>query len=148
MGLLIFSVAAGLGKLVLSHALVLQTLNWAGAAFLLWLSWKVATARPGDEGVERKPVGFVGAALFQWINPKSWLVSTGAVGAYLQSGAEGPLLQALWFATLFVAAALPSGFVWLVFGASMHQLLRNPRATRTFNIAMGISLAASVALIL
>ena len=47
-----------------------------------------------------------------------------------------------------VAAALPSGLAWLLFGASMQRLLRSPRAARLFNIAMGISLAASVAFIL
>jgi threonine/homoserine/homoserine lactone efflux protein len=152
MGLLIFAVAMGVGNLVLTHALVLKILNWLGAAFLLWLSWKIASAPVGTEsggaGAAKKPVGFVEAALFQWINPKSWLVGVSAAGAYLQANAESPLLQAAWFAALFVAAALPSGFAWLVFGAAMQRFLRTPRAARIFNIAMGASLAASVAMIL
>ena len=56
--------------------------------------------------------------------------------------------QAISLALLFVAAALPSGLIWLAFGASVHRLLRNPRAARIFNIVMGVSLAASVAFIL
>jgi len=148
MGLLIFSVALGLGHLVVGHAGVLRALNWLGAAFLLWLAWKIATSRPGAEDATRKPVGFLGAALFQWINPKSWLVSGSATGAYLQAAPDGALLQSLCFAGLFVSAALPSGLLWLAFGASMHRLLRSPRAARIFNLAMGASLAASVGLIL
>jgi threonine/homoserine/homoserine lactone efflux protein len=148
MGLLIFSVAMGLGRLVLGHAIVLTILKCGGAAFLLWLSWKIATASPDEPGAARKPVGFLEATAFQWINPKSWLVSASAAGTYLQAGGQGPLTQSLWFTALFVAAALPSGLLWLVFGASMQRLLRSARAARLFNLVMGASLAASVAMIL
>jgi threonine/homoserine/homoserine lactone efflux protein len=148
MGLLIFVVALGLGSLVIGHALVLQTLNWAGAIFLLWLAWKIATADPSDRSKAGKPVGFLQAALFQWINPKSWIASTGAVGAYLQPGEVSALLQSLSFAALFVLATIPSGFLWLAFGASMQRFMANAKAARAFNIAMAALLAASVMLIL
>jgi len=147
MALLLFGAALGLGRLVLAVPAVLQVLRWGGAIFLLWLAWRIATAgSPGEPDVGR-PVGFVAAAAFQWINPKSWLVGASAAGTYLDPG-SGVAAQALTLAALFVAAALPSGFVWLLFGAGMHRLLRNDRAARMFNIAMGASLAASVALIL
>ena len=148
MGLLIFVVAMGLGQLVLGHPAILRVLNWAGAAFLLWLAWKIATSGKGTANAERKPVSLAGAALFQWINPKSWLVSASAAGAYLQAGTEGALLQSALLATLFVAAALPSGFAWLAFGATLQRHLQSDRATRIFNTIMGASLAASVAMIL
>jgi threonine/homoserine/homoserine lactone efflux protein len=148
MGLLIFTVAIGLGQVVLQSPLLLQALNWCGAAFLLWLAWKIASSGRAGETAARKPVGFVEAALFQWINPKSWLVSASAAGTYLHAGTDSALPQALAFAGLFVSAAMPSGLVWLAFGAAMHRLLRSERAARIFNIVMGLSLAASVALIL
>jgi threonine/homoserine/homoserine lactone efflux protein len=148
MGLLIFCVAMGLGHLVLGHAAALHALNWLGAAFLLWLSWKIATSGHDAKSAERKPVGLAGAALFQWVNPKSWLVGASAAGTYLQADPDGALLQSLSFAALFVAAALPSGLAWLAFGASMNRFLRSARAARIFNIVMGAFLAASVALIL
>jgi len=147
MGTLIFSVSLGLGQVVLAHPQILQALNWIGAAFLLWLSWKIASSGALAAGAAPKPVGFASAALFQWINPKAWLVVTSAAGTYLQSGASA-LLQAISLALLFVCAALPSGFVWLAFGASVNRLLRDPRHARVFNILMGASLAASVAFIL
>jgi threonine/homoserine/homoserine lactone efflux protein len=147
MALLIFCVALGLGQVVLGHAVILQALNWAGAAFLLWMAWQIATSGQASANAERKPVGFVAAALFQWVNPKSWLVVASATGAFLNAHAEGAILQAVSFAALFVLAALPSGLVWLAFGASMHRLLPSPRAARAFNLAMGAALAASVGFI-
>src|SRR5260221_6502631 len=113
MGLLMFSVALGLGHLVLGHPLAARTLNWIGACFLLWLAWKIAFSGPGTDRAAKKPVGFGEALLFQWVNPKSWLVSTSAAGAYLQAGSDDALLQSVWFAALFVMAALPSSLVWL-----------------------------------
>lgn len=148
MGSLIFSVAAGLGQLVLQSDWLLLAMKWCGAAFLLWLSWKIASAPAGGGGGDAKAVGFPAAAAFQWINPKSWLVSASAAGTYLQAGDEGVILQAALFAGLFIVAQLPSGLVWLGFGATMQRLLRGERAARIFNIAMGLSLAASVLFIL
>ena len=148
MGLLLFGAAMGLGQVVLGYPGVVRVMNWCGAAFLLWLAWKIAAADRAREDSARKPVGFAGATVFQWVNPKSWMVGVSAAGTYLQAHTESAFLQATVFAALFVAAALPSGFVWLAFGASMHRLLRSTRATRIFNIAMGAGLAASVAMIL
>lgn len=148
MGLLIFSVAMGVGFLILGHPAILRLFNWLGAAFLLWLAWRIAISGRSAASAGKKPVGFLGAALFQWINPKAWLVSSSAAGAYLQGDADSAVLQATIFTALFIAAALPSGFLWLAFGASMQRWLSSARAARIFNAVMAASLAASVGLIL
>lgn len=148
MGLMMFVVPLGLGSLILKNPLVLKALNWAGAAFLLWLSWKIATSRRMDSLPESRPVGFIGAAIFQWVNPKSWLVTASAAGAFLHTGAGSPVLQSALLGGLFVLVALPSCFVWLAFGATAQRLLQTPRRLRAFNITMGILLALSIGLIL
>ncbi len=148
MGLLILVVGAGVGHLTAIHPFVLKGINGIGAAFLFWLSWKIATARPADHDAARTPVGFWAAAAFQWINPKSWIVGAAAAGTYLQADASVAWVQPAWLALLFVTAALPSGFVWLLFGASMQRFLRSPTAARRFNLVMGAALAASVLTIL
>jgi threonine/homoserine/homoserine lactone efflux protein len=148
MGLMMFLVPLGVGGLVLRTPLVLRVLHWGGAAFLLWLAWKIATAGRSDSAAERDPVGFVGAALFQWINPKSWLVSASAAGTFLDPASGSAITQALALGGLFVLAALPSGLVWLVFGAAVQQALREERRRRIFNVVMGLLLALSVVLIL
>lgn len=148
MGLLMFGVAFGLGRLVLERPLILQGLKWCGVGFLLWLSWKIATAGRGEVTAEVAFVGFWQAAAFQWVNPKSWLVSASAVGAFLPAEAGSALVQSLYFGILFVLAALPCCFVWLAFGASMQRFLHTERAARLFNVVMGALLAGSVILFL
>jgi threonine/homoserine/homoserine lactone efflux protein len=146
MGAMLSVVALGLGGLVLANPLVMRALNWGGIAFLLWLAWKIATAGASDAGAGNHQIGFWHAAVFQWVNPKSWLVCTSAVGTYLDGEAGGAAVQSLTIGALFVLAALPACFVWLAFGARVQRLLRTERARRLFNGAMGILLAGSVLL--
>ena len=148
MASLLFTAALGLGQLILGHPEILRAMNWCGAAFLLWLAWKIASAGRVGEPAVTKPVGFFGAAFFQWANPKGWLVAVGAASTYLQPETGSQLLQALVLAALFFTVAFPSGLVWLGLGASMQGLLRDERYARMFNIVMAIALAASVAMIL
>ena len=147
MGLMMFLVTFGLGSLVHDSPILYQALKWGGVAFLLWLAWKIATARHSEtDADEKRPVGFWGAAAFQWVNPKSWLVSASAAGTYLHAATGNVFVQAVSFGVLFILAALPSCFVWLAFGAGVKRLLHGERAARIFNIAMGALLAGSVLL--
>jgi threonine/homoserine/homoserine lactone efflux protein len=149
MGLMMFLVPFGLGSLVLEHPLVVTALHWGGAAFLLWLSWKIATSSTGINSTpDSNPVGYLGAAVFQWVNPKSWLVAASAAGTFLSAEAGSPTLQAAVLAGLFLLAALPSCFLWLAFGAAVQHVLHSRRRLRLFNIIMGALLALSIALIL
>jgi threonine/homoserine/homoserine lactone efflux protein len=149
MGLMMFLVPLGLGSVVLTHPLLLAVLHWGGAAVLLWLSWKIATSSAGVDSLPgANSLGFVSAAIFQWVNPKSWLVSASAAGTFLSPQAGSPLGQSAWLGGLFVIAALPSCFLWLVFGAAIQRLLHEPRRLRVFNIVMGVLLALSIGLMI
>jgi threonine/homoserine/homoserine lactone efflux protein len=147
MGLMMFLVAFGLGSVILRHPLVMEGVKWCGAAVLCWLAWKIATARRVGADPTGPPVGFLGAAAFQWINPKSWLVCASAAATFLTEGANSALAQSAAFGLTFVLASLPSCFPWLAFGAVLQRGLRSERARRLFNGVMGALLAASVLLI-
>ena len=112
MASLLFGAALGLGQIVVAQPMLLNAMNVAGSAFMLWLAWKIATAGPSSETQPARPVGLIGAAVFQWANPKGWLVAVSAAGTYLQA-TTNQLAQAVWFGSLFFVAALPCGLVWL-----------------------------------
>ena len=148
MALMMFVVPFGLASLLLAHPLALGILHWASVAFLLWLSWKIATSTGRIHSTpERTPVGYLGAAAFQWVNPKAWLVSASAAGTFLSAEAGSPVVQAACLAGLFFLAAVPSGLVWLAFGAAVQHVLRTDRRRRIFNAVMGALLALSIAFI-
>lgn len=144
MGLMMFIVAYGLGNLVMEQPLLLNALKWGAVGFLLWLAWKIATANSNGRAEATEFIGFWRAAAFQWVNPKSWLVSASAVGAFLATGMDSPFVQAVAFGLIFLLVSLPSCFVWLALGATMQRFLHTERARRSFNIAMGVILAASI----
>jgi threonine/homoserine/homoserine lactone efflux protein len=148
MAVMMFIVALGLGSVILDNPLIIRGVKWSGAVVLCWLAWRIATARRADADAEARPVGFLGAASFQWVNPKSWLVCASAVATFLDQGAGSALGQSVAFGLLFLVACLPSCFPWLAFGAVLQRFLRSERAFRIFNGAMGALLAASVILFL
>jgi threonine/homoserine/homoserine lactone efflux protein len=147
-GLMLFLLPLGLGSLVLTRPLVLAALQWSGAAVLLWLAWKIATSGRIESKPDREPVGYLGAAVVQWVNPKSWLVSTSAAGTFLSADGGSPVVQSAFLGGLFVLAALPGCFLWLAFGATLQRVLTNRRRLRAFNVTMGALLALSIVLIL
>lgn len=144
MGLLMFVVAFGLGSLILDNPLVLTAIKWCGAAVLCWLAWKIASSGRPSAAQQTRPLGFAGAAAFQWVNPKSWLVSASAAATFLDHDAGTALVQSGALALIFVVAALPSCLPWLAFGAMVHRFLRSERVLRAFNVGMGALLVASV----
>jgi threonine/homoserine/homoserine lactone efflux protein len=146
MGLLMFVVAFGLGAVILDTPIVLTAIKWCGVAVLLWLAWKIATAHRAGATTAGRPVGFLGAAAFQWVNPKAWLVAASAAATFLDQGAGSALGQSAAFGLTFLLVSLLSCFPWLAFGAVLQRYLRSGRAVRIFNGAMGALLAVSVLL--
>jgi threonine/homoserine/homoserine lactone efflux protein len=149
MAVMMFLVAFGLGSVILGHPAILTMVRWGGAAVLGWMAWKVATARQGTSAAPAgRPVGLAGGAAFQWVNPKAWLVCASAAATFLDGRAGNALAQSAALGLLFFLAVIPSCLPWLAFGALLQRLLTSERASRLFNIAMGLLLAASVILFL
>ncbi|MDZ7919967.1 LysE family translocator [Rhodoferax sp.] len=122
-----------------------QLMRWGGAAYLLWLAWKLATARPAGADTDApaaQPLGFWGAAAFQWINPKAWVMIVAAMSAYLPPDATLP--QVLLLALMSLVLGSPCSAVWLGFGQAMRGLLQDPLRLRIFNVTMALALVASL----
>ncbi|MGI8553243.1 MAG: LysE family translocator [Dehalococcoidia bacterium] len=70
MGMMMFLVSFGLGIVVLKSTLLIQGIKWCGIGFLLWLSWKLATAGRSEAMEERVHVGFWGQPPFNGSTPR------------------------------------------------------------------------------
>ena len=112
----------------------------AGCAYLLWLAWRQAQAGQPGGGKSAQPLGFIGAALFQWVNPKAWMMVLNAAILFLP---HGNWTAVLWMAAMSVFVNLPCIAVWAFAGDKLRLTLRDPLALRVFNYTMAAALAAT-----
>jgi len=141
---MILGVGLGLGYVFERFPYVHQVIQVIGIVYLIYLAWLIANAAPGKMSAERtKPLSFMQAALFQWVNPKAWIMGTSAIAAYTTVGSDINL-QIVIIAGFFFLVTFPSVAVWLVFGAALKKVLSDPRHLRLFNISMALLLIASV----
>ncbi|HLD65113.1 MAG TPA: LysE family translocator [Pseudomonas sp.] len=142
--LLVLAVGLGLGQLFERQPLLYTTLRYLGAAYLLYLAWKIAGAgAPQASGESRgKPFTFLQAAAFQWVNPKAWVMAIGAITTYTPQ--DNFLVNVLLIAALFALVNCPSVGLWTVAGSLLRHWLDKPRVLRGFNIAMALLLVASL----
>ena len=145
--LMVAVIGLGGAGLLQRFPLIHQMLKWIAAAYLLWLAWRIAVARPtleaGTTDKAGQPISFLQAALFQWVNPKAWVAAVSAVSVY--TSVSRPILpQAAILTALFAAISIPSVALWTGIGAGAGKLLRTPSGLKAFNIAMALLLAGSV----
>ena len=140
--LMLVLVSGGLGSLLLAWPALLRAMRWIGAAWMLVLAWQIAIAPPPGRAERGRVLGFTGAAAFQWINPKAWVMIVSALTAY---AAPQDYLRSVAIVTLvFGAVTLPCIAAWASFGAAMRRVLADPRFVRPFNVAMALLLVASI----
>jgi threonine/homoserine/homoserine lactone efflux protein len=135
-------VGLGLAGLFVAWPPALLVLKVASVGYLLWLAWKIAHAAPPTPGAaEGRPLTFLQAAAFQWVNPKAWTMSLSAMTLYAP-GRE--FVTILTVAVVFGLVNLPSVGVWAGLGVQMQRLLTTPQRLRRFNIFMALLLVASL----
>lgn len=141
---LLLGVGLGLGAALLAYPVLHLGLKLAGGAYLLYLAWRIATTRTmgQGEGSVARPMRFIEAAAFQWVNPKAWVMAVTAMAVYTDPAA--PFLSVVVVAVAFALVNLPSVSTWAGFGTALRGFLSDPVRLRWFNIAMGLALAASL----
>jgi threonine/homoserine/homoserine lactone efflux protein len=136
-------VGLGLGQVLVWYPPLFSVIKIAGVVYLLYLAWRIATSGPVKTGSSAaKPLTFVDAALFQWVNPKAWIMATTAMSLYTENGAF--YLNVVIIIATFCLLNFPSISVWAVFGALMKRFLGDARKMRVFNIVMALLLVWSI----
>ena len=140
---MIGAVGLGLGTIFIAWPVLQTILKYAGIAYLLYLAAAIAMSRPvSAQDNHRGPMTFWGAAMFQWINVKGWVMVIGSITAY------AAIASFPWNIVIQVALCLLLGVlacsVWALFGSALRPVLTSRRAVRTFNIVMALLLLASL----
>lgn len=140
---LLVCVGAGLGALLTAYPAAHTALKVAGGIYLLYLAWRIATAGAiGGTDSRPEPMSFMAAAMFQWVNPKAWMMGISAMALYTDT--SQPFISVLLIATIFGLITFPSVSVWTGFGTALRGILADDRRRRVFNVAMGVLLALCI----
>ncbi|TGQ78321.1 LysE family translocator [Mesorhizobium sp. M8A.F.Ca.ET.207.01.1.1] len=141
---LLLAVGFGLGAVLTAFPALHAGLKIAGAVYLLYLAWKIAMSRSlsGKGDTNARPMRFVDAAAFQWVNPKAWVMAITAMAVY--TNPERPFLSVILIGVAFTVVNFPSVSVWAGFGTALRGFLSDPVRLKWFNIAMGLLLAATL----
>ncbi|MBZ9797946.1 LysE family translocator [Mesorhizobium sp. ES1-4] len=141
---LLLAVGFGLGAVLTAFPALHTGLKVAGAVYLLYLAWRIAMSRSlsGKRESEGRPMRFMDAAAFQWVNPKAWVMAITAMAVY--TNPERPFLSVILIGVAFTVVNLPSVSVWAGFGTALRGFLSDPLRLKWFNIAMGLLLAATL----
>ncbi|WP_313612603.1 LysE family translocator [Agrobacterium sp.] len=140
---LLIGVGLGLGALLHSVPMLYTVLKFAGGLYLVWIAWKIGTSRSLSEGkAGSKPMTFLGAAAFQWVNPKAWVMAVTAMATYTDEMQYFTTVMLVGVA--FAAVNLPSVSTWAGFGSALREWLSVPVRLKWFNITMAVLLVLSL----
>jgi len=138
------AVGVGLGAVFIAYPVLQTILKYLGVAYLIYLAAMIAMSEPVEPDQEggRGPMTFWGAAMFQWVNAKGWVMVIGTITAYAAIAAYP------WNIAIQVSLSLLLGILsctaWALFGTALRPVLTSRRAVRAFNIIMAVLLLASL----
>ena len=144
---MVFAVGLGLGQIFIQYSQVHLALKYIGAAYLLYLAWRIAQAGQPDGGnPDGRPVTFLEAAAFQWVNPKAWMMAVSSIPAFTTVGgnyyAELAMITFIWG-----VICIPACVTWCLFGVAIRQLIRTPETARIVNYGLAALVALSIVLL-
>jgi threonine/homoserine/homoserine lactone efflux protein len=142
-GAMTLAVGLGLAEVLKASPILFAVLRWAAAAYILYIAWRMVTAKgPGIAVTGEKPVSFLGAAAFQWINPKAWVMAVGAVGTYAEHSRFLPDVATI--AAVYVIINLPCALTWTGRGSAIRRWFKKPGRLKAVNWTMAALLVASL----
>lgn len=144
--LMVLLIGLGFGALFKAFPGLYDGLRYLGAVYLVYLAWRIARSAPAardeDHRSAAEPLGFFGAAAFQWVNPKAWTMAVAAVSTYMPQ--QSYLTSVLVISVLYAAINLPCISLWVGCGSLIRRWLADPAWQRGFNRTMAVLLLASL----
>ncbi|OCW55708.1 LysE family translocator [Hoeflea olei] len=140
---LLLGVGFGLGALLSAVPALYTALKVAGAAYLVYIAWKIGASRVLPDGqTGARPMSLMQAASFQWVNPKAWVMAVTAMTLFTDP--DRYTASVLLVGLAFTLTNMPSVSTWAGFGSAMRSWLSDPVRLKWFNITMAVLLVASL----
>ncbi len=119
---------------------LLTYLTMIGASYMIYLSYKIATSKPLDDGPnESQRLTPLTGAMLQFVNGKAWIhdiVLLGSFGTIFGSG----ILAKMTLIIFSIILCLPFVALWAGFGTFLRNFFTSPESSLMLNRVMGFSL--------
>lgn len=145
--LMVLLVGLGLGEVFEAFPALKLVLKYAAAVYFLWMAFTLLGLRLHQAGGTERPLRVYEAALFQWINPKGWVMAVSLAALVVEAGPNRLLTILLLTLGCLLLAPFSSG-LWMVFGQQLESLLRRTGSERFLGIALALLMVIAVALFL
>ena len=139
-------VCVGMGINIIFDAfpLVYDIMKVVGFIYILWMAWQIANSSMDiKENKNNKPFTFIQIVLFQWVNPKAWIMAVTAISSFTLPN-QDMFMQVLVIAFIYLLSGFISTNTWTLGGVFLKKLLKNKKTVKIFNISMSLLLVASI----
>jgi len=153
--LVVFLVGIGLNAVLETYPQITRSLQYIGGAFLLYMSYKIAMAKPITASQQQEteltalqtPPSFIHGFLAQSLNPKAWLVSMSGVSLFVSTNSPASFYLLIFCVISFSCCFFGVG-TWAMIGQLISSFLSNQKRQRLFNLIMGLLLSITVLFII
>jgi len=142
---MVICVGLGVGKIFEIFPFIYTTLKVVGISYLLWMAWHIANTKGSLDTVNKKdkPFTFFQAALFQWINPKAWVIAITSTAAFITDH-QIASIQVMIISSIYFFCAILSTNSWALGGVMLRRFIKNERLVHNFNIIMAVLIVGSI----
>ena len=144
--IMVLLVGLGLGIVFEKFPMILDILKIVGILYLVWMAYKIANNKSTydlKDDQKSEPFTFLQAALFQWVNPKAWIMAISSISIFVKPDVDS-LMQIVLIALIFLLSAIVSCNTWVIGGVALKKIIKSEKSIRIFNISMAILLVVSV----
>jgi len=139
-GIQLALVCFGLGSLFTQFPILLEVLKYIGACYLLYLAWKMFGSLNISITEEKSsPLKYYEAILFQFVNPKAWVICITAVSLFYPEK-ENLIIGTLFLVIMSTIINLPSISMWAFGGSVIRHYLSNEKLKKIIEWLLAILL--------
>ena len=118
--------------------------SYIGILYLLYLAYKIILSNANiKDDPDHQPISFMQAVLFQWVNPKAWVMILSVLSTFI-SPQDQYYEKLFMITTLFILLGAINCFMWASLGMFIKEKLANKRHMQYINALLGVMLLLAV----
>ncbi|ASG67585.1 lysine transporter LysE [Francisella halioticida] len=146
---MVLVIGLGLESIFVNYPKLHLVIKIIGAIYMIWLALKIISSSTYSDEKNNKPLSFKQAALFQWINPKAWVMAVGVISTYTVISDNISLsFQVIVISIIYMIVSFFCTGFWLFGGNLVKRILSDEKHLRIFNLVLGLLLILSIVMMI